>query len=308
MKKYILIFFVTFCAAPFAYAQDTINPTTGFQSFFGRESTEWNGVVSYYYIPWEDQLLRVAGDTIINDLVYKKVDCNKVFWNNGNIEIRDAVFDFYLREDTATGKLWCRYPDEDEDFLIMDMSLSIGDAIVLRCYLCDPYSVSDYLEDTYVVVDTATIDGVYTITIEIEFYNRIKFMEGVGCSNLFDYSRYYDVIASSDLVCCHRDGQLVYYNNFFSNLGYEDCVYHPVGIEESERNARVTISPNPCIDWVRIEGEQIQALYLYDAKGICVKSQHGENNQLTMSDLPSGYYILQILSNNQISYRTIIKK
>ena len=297
------MFFAAFCSAPFAHAQDTINPTTGFQSFFGRESTEWNGVTGYYDVPLENHLLRVAADTIINDVVYKKVDYNRVYWYYGYEELRDSTFDFYLREDTATGKLWCRYPDENEDFLIVDMSLSIGDTIVLRCYACN--AGDSFRKEGYVVLDTTTTEGFRTIVLKNVFNDRITFIEGVGCSNLFDYIRYYLNIGS-DIICCRKDGQLVYHNNLYSYME-EDCVIHGVGIDDNEENAWVTISPNPCIDWVRIEGEQIQALFLYDAKGICVKSQHGENNQLTMFDLPSGYYILQILSNNQISYRTIIK-
>lgn len=305
MKKYILILFAAFYAAPFASAQDTISPqsSSGFQSFFGRESTEWNGVTGYYDGPLTNHLLRVADDMVINGLVYRKVDYYKVSWYNGYNEFRDSTFDLYLREDTVTGKLWCRYPDEDVDFLIVDMSLSIGDTIVLRCYACS--AGDSFREEEYVVLDTTTTEGFRTIVLKNDFNDRIKFIGGVGCSNLFDYCRYYTNIGS-DIICCHKDGQLVYHNNLYSYIE-EDCVIHSVGIEENERNAQVTISPNPCIDWVRIEGEQIQALYLYDTKGICIKSQHGENSQLKMSDLPSGYYILQILSNNQISYRTIIK-
>ena len=313
MKKYILIFFVTFCAAPFAYAQDTINPTTGFQSFFGRESTEWNGIMLVYDIPGTGGLLRTGIDTVIDGTQYKKVEYSSAY--RGYDELRDSDYDIYLREDTSTGKLWCRFPsvyyDEIIPFygeglpreaLIADMTLSIGDTFAVF----EP----DWLDfSIYTVVDTMTIDHRRIIVLR-PFWGgtseQIKFIEGVGCTNLFLYIMYplgYD----NYITCCHKDGELVYH--WKSRDDDSDCAppLWGAGIENREDPSRISVYPNPCTDWINVDGEQIQSVQLFDIKGTPVKAQKGEQNQLNMASVPSGIYYLKIVANNQIAYRTIIK-
>jgi len=191
MKTGTLLFVAAFGLSALCQAQEH----HAYKSFFGNEITEWYGQTMDY--DWnENHMLRTTADTTFDGKTYKKIIFYDVSLTNGNYyERSNHKYDFYLREDTTTGQLWCRYPDEDEDFLIADMSLSIGDSIMLRNY--DNY----YDERKYYVIDKAVIDNRAIVLLYDSFYisypfvdptfSSVCFIEGVGCSNLISYSRYY---------------------------------------------------------------------------------------------------------------------
>lgn len=295
--KKLLLCSVALCYTAVGFAQHQ----NGFQSFFGLESTEWNGVTEYYDVPWENQLLRITNDTLISDMYFKKVEYSAVYWHNGYSEGRDSSLDLFLREDTATGKLWCRFRDGNADFIIADMSLSIGDTIWLPNYV-------DYRDSVmYTVQDTLTQDGYYTITLNDEFTERsIMFIEGVGCSNLFDYLRL--PIIGSQMVCCHKDGGLIYH---YSMNGWpeEDCVVRPVGVNECVENQKVHIWPNPCNDWIYINSdEHIESAKIYDMMGHLILDNISCKDKVCIKNLPQGIYLLFIESNHSKSNIKIIKQ
>lgn len=295
--KKLLLCSVALCYTAVGFAQHQ----NGFQSFFGLESTEWNGVTEYYDVPWENQLLRITNDTLISDMYFKKVEYSAVYWHNGYSEGRDSSLDLFLREDTATGKLWCRFRDGNADFIIADMSLSIGDTIWLPNYV-------DYRDSVmYTVQDTLTQDGYYTITLNDEFTERsIMFIEGVGCSNLFDYLRL--PIIGSQMVCCNKDGELIYH---YSMNGWpeEDCVVRPVGVNECVENQKVHIWPNPCNDWIYINSdEHIESAKIYDMMGRLLLDNISCKDKVCIKNLPQGIYLLFIESNHSKSNIKIIKQ
>ena len=63
MKTKTLLILVALCTAVSGHGQDT----TGFQSFFGHETTVWHGVLEYYDYAWGG-LLQMGGDTIIEGI------------------------------------------------------------------------------------------------------------------------------------------------------------------------------------------------------------------------------------------------
>ena len=264
--KKLLLCSVALCYTTVGFAQHQ----NGFQSFFGLESTEWNGVTEYYDVPWENQLLRITNDTLISDMYFKKVEYSAVYWHNGYSEGRDSSLDFFLREDTATGKLWCRFPDGNADLIIADMSLSIGDTIY-------------------------------------EFTERsIMFIEGVGCSNLLDYLRLH--IIGSRMVCCHKDGELIYH---YSMEGWseEDCVVRPVGINDCVENQKVHIWPNPCNDWIYINSDEyIESAKIYDMMGHLILDNISCKDKVCIKNLPQGIYLLFVETNYSKSQIKIIKQ
>lgn len=295
--KKLLLCSVALCYTTVGFAQHQ----NGFQSFFGLESTEWNGVTEYYDVPWENQLLRITNDTLISDMYFKKVEYCAVYWHNGYSEGRDSSLDFFLREDTATGKLWCRFPDGNADLIIADMSLSIGDTIWLPNYV-------DYRDSVmYTVLDTLTQDGYYTITLIDEFTERsIMFIEGVGCSNLLDYLRLH--IIGSRMVCCHKDGELIYH---YSMEGWseEDCVVRPVGINDCVENQKVHIWPNPCNDWIYINSDEyIESAKIYDMMGHLILDNISCKDKVCIKNLPQGIYLLFVETNYSKSQIKIIKQ
>ena len=104
--KRLIVLTAALCIAAVCLGQKA----TGYKSFFGQEYTVWNVATEYYDMSPKNHKLSTPYDTVIGDMAYKKIEYSG---------LRDVTSrDFYLREDTATGRLWCRYADEDEDFII----------------------------------------------------------------------------------------------------------------------------------------------------------------------------------------------
>lgn len=295
--KVLLLFSAVMCCTAGGFAQQQ----NGFLSFFGQESTKWNGVTGYYDVPWNNHILRITDDTLIGDNRYfKKVEYSTVNWYSG-YSGRDSSLDFFLREDTATGKLWCRFQDEDDVFIIADMSLSLGDTIWLPNYVGYRDSVM------YTVQDTFTQDGHYTISLIDDFSTRsIMFIEGVGCSNLFDYLRLH--IVESQIVCCHKDGELFYHWDV-EGLPEEDCVVHAVGTDGCNESRAVHVWPNPCNDWIYINSdEHIKTAKIHDLTGRLLLDKINCLDKVSLKDLPQGVYLLYVETSHSESVITIIKQ
>jgi hypothetical protein len=199
-----------------------------------------------------------------------------------------------------TGRLWCHLRNGDSAFLIADMSLSIGDSIVLRDYI---RNFGNYESVVYVVRDTMTQDSLYTIVLESG--NRtITFIEGVGCSNFFDFqSRVEDDIIGSELICCHKDSNLVYHVEYWTE---GDCIDHRAGIEQPKGSQSISVWPNPCNEWFEIGSDNEVSAKLYDIKGNVVVDNIEANKRIDVSSIPKGAYLLRIINNNIPTIKTII--
>lgn len=274
----------------------------GFGSFFGIETTSWNGVTEYYDCPIENHIFRSESDTLMDGCIYKRIEYYLAFQNDDYYhEYRDSDYDFYLREDTANGRLWCRFPDENEDFLIVDMSLAMNDTILLRDYYHYDYGPLQYSHWT--IIDTSRSDNGKKIVLKCLTDNRtVEFIEGVGCTNLFDYLRY--PMIGSGLLCCHKDGVLVYRNSGLDSDG--DCIVPFVGISECYENTDVSIFPNPCHDWLKIDGDQVLSATLYDTMGKIVIDKLDFNKSVNICGIPKGTYFLRIDLEGFFMTKTII--
>ncbi|MBQ3788556.1 MAG: T9SS type A sorting domain-containing protein [Bacteroidales bacterium] len=269
------------------HGQDT-TAAQGFKSFFGQESTEWYGWIEVY--DWgSTEVMSCNHDTLIDDVSYKVINF-----------IGNSHSDFLLREDTVTGKLWCRYIGEDEDHLIVDMSLAIGDTLKIKNLLHTSWGDSTL----YVVADTTYTDLGLEISLrDIRTGFNTRFIEGVGCSNLFEYSRYnfYSTVGS-DLLCCFHDGAQIYHE------GYQDSCYKEwVGLDETDTNHTVEVYPNPCQDWITIGGDDINAVSIIDMTGIVLYSNTCCRNPINVSHLPCGFYLLRTEANHRIHHIKLIK-
>ena len=266
-------------------AQD---PETGlYRSFFGEESSSWNGVTEYYDMI-ENQWMRTDGDTIFSGMVYKK--------------IKSSTGNFLLREDLTCGKLWCRYLDEDSDFLVADLSLSLNDTVSLL-------NKWDYHvhQMSYRVIDTVTTEQGRIVILEASYGPRhtIKFIEGVGGTNLFDCLKCYAF--TSQVMCCHRGGELVYHESY-KDYPEENCKIVIVGLDEIKEKALINIWPNPCKHWFMIKGNHIQVAELYDVMGHRIIENIIPYKKIDTSKLPCGVYLLRVKHNGSIITRKIIKK
>ncbi len=219
-----------------------------YQSYFGQETTVWNAVGAYYDCPWENYVIRIAGDTVVDQQHYKKAEYSNVYWRGGYDEQRVPEYDLLLREERTTGRLWGRYADEDEDYLIADMSLSIGDTFYMR---------NIYGTIAYTVQDTATVDSRRTIVLSVNTYygEILRFVEGIGCTDISYLRNAFSL--GGPLVCCHKDGELVYHNPL-PGFPEDDCIIRAVGIDEASADAVRVYSRGGDIVVEGADGEPVQ--------------------------------------------------
>ena len=105
-----------------------------------------------------------------------------------------------------------------------------------------------------------------------------------------------------------QHGSLVIYSNDLSNLettlnvtvSYED------GIEDNEM-LRITLYPNPAADYVRLSGDEINSIEVYDMMGKMVWSVKGAETEYTVDvhTWPAGTYMVRV--NNSITKKIVVK-
>ncbi len=247
--------------------------------------------------------MRSSIDTSVNETKYKKIEIySSAAWER----------DILLREDTTTGKVWLRCVGGDDwleqrigvtdtDFLIMDMSMEIGDSIFL---FLSSMTFDLLWEDWFYVRCIDTINGHKTIHLQNEQNYTIDFIEGIGASNLFDVIEPWHFYSA--LVCCHKDGELIYHKTVPGHPD-ENCIIPYVGIENSAVESSVSVYPNPCSDWIRIEGDNIQSACLYDILGSVIMDNVDVHSPINLSSLPHGVYLLRVANGNTLLTKTIIK-
>ena len=284
----ILLFLVVLCCGGISQAQD---PETGlYRSFFGEESSSWTGVTEYYDMI-ENQWMMTTGDTMLDGNVYKK--------------IKSRTLDFLLREEISCGKLWCRYLDEDTEFIVADLSLSLNDTISL---LNINYMVYPLQKVSYRVLDTMSTEYGRPIVLESldgGVYRTIKFIEGIGGTNLFDFIDY--PAYNSQILCYHKDGELVYHESF-RTWPEENCELILVGFDGMEEKTLINLWPNPCGDWFIIKTDHIQIAELYDIMGHRIIENIAPYKKIDTRDLSRGVYLLRIKLNDSLITKKIVKK
>ena len=299
MKKLVLLNVMLTVLMAAGAQNDSV---VGYRSIFGRDSTVWYGATINICDDWETHVLQTDSDTIIDGYSYKIVS-----WANW--------IEFYLREDTLTGKVWCRYPEwaitrmgasfcyyleADTDYLIMDLSLETGDSITLL-------NISDgFIKYKYYVSSIDYFDSMKHVVLMDDYsgYRKVEFVEGAGCSNLFAMIPVNHI--ENILLCCLKDGELVFHN---PRVAGNDCYMPYRGeIEDGGTPEPINIYPNPCFDWLKIDGESLQSATLLNVKGEVLAQYSASHNQIDMSGLPAGIYFIRIVHNNTVSCKTIIKR
>lgn len=211
----------------------------------------------------------------------------------------------FLREDTLNGRLYARHQDSDEDFLLCDLSLSVGDT-----FFCD---VANGMGNIPMVVDSITYDNsrkIIHLTIlshyyffygcyeegdhELMEYNvSLRFMEGLG--PLYGIRMPYDGTYELDvLLCMHKDDTLCYRTH--EDLG---CFQEHVGgdVPVHSRPA-ISVKPNPAHLFLNLEvlSEEVGGgfVIIWDFMGReCYQMNvHDRVSIIPLAGLSSGTYLL----------------
>ena len=327
MKKITLLIIALLLSAS-SFAQ--------YESFFGQNSTSYSQFFSYLWysksqsIPKSNNYVVGFGftfdsyftkdDTVrINDKLYYKTS----YIPNANtgapstfedLDMNQAEFDYYLREDVTSGKLYFYCEGTNTELLWCDMSLEAGDTFTLPLssffsYGFDFFYAGYNINYSEIVVDSVNyIDGkkiIYFPSIIATYMENtsekqllLKFVEGVG--PLFGpavESGFIGRLAHHTiLLCLHKDDTLTFMTN--PAIGCEQMGGAPLGIDEHNKQ-KLELSLNSSNTELRIElPEDIEnsngVLRILDISGRTLYSNMVNSNTQTIniSSFKSGVYVV----------------
>lgn len=240
----------------------------------------------YYY------QFNFSGDTIINDIAYKKLfqrDCS----SNGLIYIAS------MREDNK--KVYAVYQGQQPEQLIYNFNLAVGDSIQ------SPYG-NPYLYYHVTKVDTIELASGKRKRIELDFDTWI---EGIGTLNRFMMHPLH-AIPLYDLgvrINYQKQGAQIIYKTNEWYLNENDCNFSSV--EETELDKLVVYFITPELLKVATElSEPDCTIELLDLFGKKLMQKHTDigNTTIDVSGLPEGLYILRISGNSGVGFTGKIMK
>lgn len=255
------------------------------QSFVD-EGNQWS-LVTYSFSGISSSTYRIAGDTTINGINYKKMliaDGNPnlaVNWNLSKI----------IREDT-TQKVY-QLNSLNEERLIYDFGLSVGDTIVSNINP-DEMAIVEAIDSIELNDGTMrkrlTITSLYCSDWNIEEY----WIEGIGGENYAFY--YVDVFCQTDtglsLRCFSSNGDFLY-----GSADGTNC-FIPTSINKLEE-VGINIFPNPTQNILHLEYEnevKISTWKIYNLQGQLILFDQPEDQlfQIELATLPQGIFFIII--------------
>ncbi len=259
-----------------------------------QENNEWN-VLKVFPTPgnpWDSSHLTMTykfyGDTIINNQVYKKV-----FKSEAEIPVNWGYVGGIREEEQ---KVWYLSRYESEETLIYDFTLNIGDTVTILGW------------------EPMVVDSITQIEINGEDRKQIYFaplvyfiehwIEGIG-SNFGILQSGSSMVVGwyTRFLCMSEDGELIY-----MNPDYSSCYLVSTNIEEIHYS-RIQVYPNPTKDIIHIknsENVKIESISIIDLNGQNLLEFEKDRNELDLSGLSSGIYLLKLTYQKGEVYRKII--
>ncbi len=283
---------------------------------FPEENAFWT-VDEFVGINWREvYVYTIKGDTIINDLNYKKI------YKLNDIPKRPDtlwILHSFMRQDVENKKVFFirHYLGENTEKLGYDFNVTIGDTVMLPAF--------DYQNsgDSIFKVAEPTFDSIQLHNGEyrnIYFFIPIPILpgslslyvvEGVGEQRTpFPNLLFYDPFHQSELICHRVNGVYLY-----GSSPYPDACDFTVNIEEIQEKNQVECYPNPISDMMTVfvpESDEFMAIKIFDLNGRCILTKQQipfSNSHATfrLNGIPEGIYILQIHTNKSAYYSKIIK-
>jgi hypothetical protein len=200
-----------------------------------------------------------------------------------------------LNEDTLAGRITLQDFENEEEFLIYDISLVVGDTFNF-------YGWGNEL-------NRVTVSHIYELQglkhIEFDAYIQlcniegiITFIESVGPNIGLQYQgNLNSIISNTYLLCNFRNGVFHYGNSLFD----DECYIDWTGIENSSNQGKIkVIYSYGKLKVINLRKRAI--IEIYNVLGNKVSEENMEigNSFITMKGLSSGLYLYIIRSNNKV--------
>jgi len=265
------------------------------QGFVTENKTWYVKDESWYDVNTE--IFKTEGDTIINDMTYKKL----WFSFNDSAMINKDLRGF-LREES--GIVYYRDYYSTEDKVLYNFNLETGDTAYIFNYYCG--------EQMVIITGTDTIDyyGIPRKRWALQEWSWEYWIEGIGSTNGLFYSLLYECTADiyKKLICCHENDTLIFMKE------YEDeCYQTNVGMVDGIDGGNVILKPNPVSQgqsFVIQCDQNIDEVGIINSAGALVKHL-SDDQQKTLSissgQLLPGLYLIRIkTADGQVLSRKLI--
>lgn len=324
MKRILLIIAFIFAIGT-SKAQDSVV----YKSVLGDSITEWYNLIAYSGV-WAEtgRYTVITGDTaMMGDTIYHVYECNEDFGTCYNfIYIPDKPdninnYTKYIRESEDRSKLYFRTSESNNEMLIMDLNLEVGDTVDTETWKWDGINYTD----SKIIVDSVYYyDGrkhirtncyiSFSYDYRFTYYDTLQFVEGVGPTFGIMYvpclmlPRHEWFMLS--LTCYYRNN-ILEYDRVSNSHPYYDCnIFWSIGINEAD-DINVALFPNPTKDKLFITDLATEEHYIkiISQMGIVVKSiiAYAREIEIDLKELPSGVYNVVIVNSNGSTSKKIIK-
>lgn len=207
----------------------------------------------------------------------------------------------YLRQDSTNSKAWYRSVADEDEYLIMDLNLIIGDTFVVKNFINESKTATVISIDTFQNRKRLNFD--YAIGGGL-IHDTLSFIEGIGPNTYFFYQSddpYHPVEYLFGFLTCKKyiNGNLV----FQYDPEDDDCRYW-TSIKESGKTESIKIYPNPSQGQVYLSlSEELNLnnyrYTLYNSIGQKVTQGHFSNRREILECKNKGIYFLTLEENGQ---------
>ena len=324
MKKLVLVI-----ACIFAISTSKAQDSVVYKSVLGDSITEWYNLTAYSGV-WAEtgRYTVITGDTaMMGDTIYHVYECDEDFGTCDNfICIPDKLdninnYTKYIRESEDRSKLYFRTSESNNEMLIMDLNLEVGDTVDTETWKWDGINYTD----SKIIVDSVYYyDGrkhirtncyiSFSYDYRFTYYDTLQFVEGVGPTFGIMYvpclmlPRHEWFMLS--LTCYYRNN-ILEYDRVSNSHPYYDCnIFWSIGINEVD-DINVALFPNPTKDKFHITDlmNEEYTIQIISPIGAVIKTIKtlGPEIEIDLNGLPNGVYNIKISNSNGTITQKIIK-
>ncbi len=242
----------------------------------------------------------ISGDTTINDTLYTEI----------STELSNRIYtEGYLYQDTVEQKVFFTQPHWEQDFLLFDFNLEVGQS----------YEFYGFDELKVVSIDSIEVNNSYRkrIIFDKEIFclsyprlERVSFVEGIGSNAGLLPENYLGLITS--YLTCYKENGETYYPFDINEFGCDLNTMTIVSVNNINLQ-NINIYPNPYKDFITLDLELLNQNYallkVYDILGKEVFADKiFETNYIDLSFLNKGIYLFKLeIDSKDLFTRTVIK-
>jgi hypothetical protein len=271
------------------------------------DSTTWHIIhtpTGFGVIHATGTLYNKQADTIINGKQYCELFEKSLF------SLGSSNDHFYLAEDTLTGKAWLYFEglSGNEEILIMDMNLNVGDTFFIH-----------NSSTNYTLVDSVFYDaGLKHIRLDYSQFVQsasgfqeipLMFIEGIGPNFSPVFNHPYAGLSNPPffLLCKEEDTLQAFHLEINNQSGSNLCTYSYITdvYENTNQEVMVKVYPNPAAESITVAYDFINMedgrFHLYSMDGKLLIEKHLETTArqtiINSAALDNGIYFYTVYSN-----------